>query len=189
MRRCRPRASLFALRERSSKVTKLISRPERLAPRAISIGLTAIHWLEKVSYDTLLATPARVFIATTFFLSGRTKVDGFLTLKPATYYLFQYEYKIPIIPAPVAAHLAAYSEHIFPVLLILGLGSRLSALALLGMTTVIEVFVYPDAWPTHLGWATALAFILFRGPGALSLDHLLRRRFDQAPLRTLTMKA
>ncbi len=141
-------------------------------------GLTVIGWLERVSYATLLATPARIFIAVTFFLSGRTKVDGFLTLKPSTYYLFQYEYKIPVIPAPIAAHMAAYSEHLFPILLVLGLASRLSAAALLGMTTVIEVFVYPDAWETHLGWATALVFIIFRGPGALSLDRLIRRMFS-----------
>lgn len=141
--------------------------------------LFVIRAMERVSYDTLLATPARVFIAVTFFLSGRTKVDSFLTLKPSTYYLFQYEYRIPVIPAPIAAHIAAYSEHLFPVLLILGLASRFSAAALLVMTTVIEVFVYPDAWETHLGWATALIFILFRGPGALSLDRLIRRSFDR----------
>ena len=158
-----------------------IGRPTRLASRAISAGLVVVRWLESVSYDTLFATPARIFVAITFFLSGRTKVEGFLTLKPSTYYLFQYEYKIPIIPPPIAAHLAAYSEHLFPVLLVLGLASRLSALALLGMTAVIEIFVYPDAWSTHLGWAAALAFIVFRGPGALSLDHLIRRRFDPRP--------
>lgn len=155
------------------------SAESRLNP--ISAGLAVIRWLEKVSYDTLFATPARIFIAATFFLSGRTKVDGFLTLKPSTYYLFQYEYKIPIVPAPIAAHMAAYSEHLFPVLLVLGFASRLSAVALLGMTTVIEVFVYPDAWPTHLGWAVALAFIVFRGPGALSLDYLIRRKVDPSP--------
>lgn len=158
-----------------------IGRPTGLASRAISTGVTIVHWLERVSYDTLFATPARIFIAITFFLSGRTKVDGFLTLKPSTYYLFQYEYKIPIIPAPIAAHMAAYSEHLFPVLLVLGLASRLSALALLGMTAVIETFVYPDAWPTHLLWAAALAFIVFRGPGALSLDYLIRRKLESSP--------
>ena len=143
------------------------------------IVLSTIHALERVSYDTLLATPARIFIAVTFFLSGRTKVDGLLTLKPSTYYLFQYEYKIPVIPAPIAAHIAAYSEHFFPLLLVFGLASRFSAGALLVMTTVIEVFVYPDAWETHLGWATALVFIIFRGPGALSLDRLIRRKFER----------
>ncbi len=146
-----------------------------------TVWLAVIRWLERVSYDTLLATPARLFIAVTFFLSGRTKVDGFLTLKPSTYYLFYYEYKVPVIPPDLAAHIATYSEHLFPVLLVLGLASRLSAAALLGMTAVIEIFVYPDAWETHLGWVTALAFIIFRGPGALSLDRLIRRRLEAKP--------
>lgn len=149
----------------------------RFSLSPIVLGLAVIRWLESVSYDTLLATPARIFIAVTFFLSGRTKVDGFLTLKPSTYYLFYYEYKVPVIPPDIAAHIAAYSEHLFPVLLVLGFASRLSALALLGMTAVIEIFVYPGAWETHLGWAVALGFIVFRGPGTLSLDYLIRRRF------------
>ena len=150
----------------------------RLSPARLYLAV--IERLERVSYDTLLAVPARLFIAVTFFLSGRTKVDGLLTLKPSTYYLFQFEYKIPVIPPDIAAHIAAFNETLFPVLLVLGLASRFSAFVLLGMTTVIEVFVYPGAWETHLGWATALAFIIFRGPGALSLDHLIRRKFARS---------
>ena len=160
--------------------TNMIANDRNAPLSLVGVYLAAIRRLESVSYDTLMAIPARLFIAVTFFLSGRTKVEGFLTLKPSTYYLFQYEYKVPLIPTDIAAHIAAYSEHFFPVLLVLGFASRLSALALLGMTTVIEVFVYPGAWETHLGWATALAFIIFRGPGALSIDHLLRRRFAPA---------
>lgn len=133
--------------------------------------------LESVSYDTLLATPARIFIATTFWLSGRTKVDGLLTINDTAFFLFQSEYNLPLVPYRLAAYAATYAEHLFPVLLIVGLAARLSAGALLFMTLIIEIFVYPGAWVTHLGWATALAFIIFRGPGALSLDHFLRRRF------------
>lgn len=133
--------------------------------------------LESVSYETLVSTPARIFIAATFWLSGRTKVDGLLTVNDSAFFLFQSEYDLPVIPYRIAAYLATYAEHLFPLLLILGLGSRLSASALLVMTLVIEIFVYPDAWATHLGWATALAFIIFRGPGALSIDHYLRKRF------------
>lgn len=132
--------------------------------------------LESVSYDTLIATPVRLFIATTFLLSGRTKVEGLLTLKPTTYYLFQTEYALPFVPAPIAAHMATYAEHLFPILLVLGVASRLSASALLIMTLVIQIFVYPGAWSTHLLWASAMTFIIFRGPGALSIDHLLRRK-------------
>ena len=74
----------------------------------------------------------------------------------------------------MAAHLAAYAEHLFPLLLVLGLFTRLSALSLLGMTLVIQLFVYPSAWPTHLSWAALLLYLVGRGAGKLSLDRLLR---------------
>lgn len=124
----------------------------------------------------LLALVDRVAIAAIFFLSGRTKVEGFLTLTDSAYELFRTEYKLPLIPPEIAAHLAAYAEHLFPVLLVLGLFTRLSALALLGMTLTIQLFVYPDAWPTHLSWAGLLLYLVGRGGGALSLDRLLRLR-------------
>ena len=77
----------------------------------------------------------------------------------------------------IAAYVSAVAEHLFPVLLVIGLASRFSALALLVMTTVIEVFVYPGAWPTHGVWATCFLIVIARGPGLLSLDHLIARRF------------
>jgi putative oxidoreductase len=116
---------------------------------------------------------ARLGVAAVFFASGRTKVDGLLTIKDSTYTLFETDYKLPFVPPHIAAHAAAYSEHLFPILLALGLFSRVGAAGLLGMTTVIEVFVYPDAWPTHLSWAGLLLPILARGGGAWSLDRLL----------------
>ncbi|HWW99228.1 DoxX family protein [Collimonas sp.] len=122
---------------------------------------------------SLLALIARIGIAATFFLSGRTKVTGFLTLTEGTYTLFREEYKIPLIPPEIAAHMAAYAEHLFPLLLVLGLFTRFAALALLGMTLVIEVFVYPDAWPIHLSWAGLLLYLVGRGGGALSIDNWL----------------
>ena len=123
--------------------------------------------------DSLLVLVARLSIAAIFLMSGRTKVSGFLTITPSTYELFRTEYALPLVTPELAAHLATYSEHLFPVLLVLGLFSRLSALALLGMTLVIEVFVYPDAWPTHLSWAGLLLLIVARGGGAMSLDRPL----------------
>ena len=124
--------------------------------------------------DSFLVLVARLSIAAIFFMSGRTKVSGFLTITPSTYDLFRTEYALPLISPELAAHLSAYSEHLFPVLLVLGLFTRLSAFALLGMTFVIEVFVYPDAWPTHLSWAGLLLLIIARGPGLLSLDRRVR---------------
>ena len=84
-------------------------------------------------------------IGVIFFLSGRTKVEGWLTVTDGTYTLFRDEYKLPLIPVEIAAHAAVWAEHALPLLLLLGLFTRLSALALLGMTLVIHLFVYPDA--------------------------------------------
>lgn len=125
--------------------------------------------------ETVLLLVARLGIAAVFFQSGRTKVEGLLTITDSTYYLFETDYKLPFVPPHLAAHMATYCEHLFPILLVLGLGTRFAALGLLGMTTVIEVFVYPDAWPTHLSWAAILLPLIAKGGGALSLDRLLRR--------------
>lgn len=124
----------------------------------------------------MLSLIARVSIAAVFFLSGRTKVEGLLTVTDSTYALFAEEYRLPLIPSDIAAHLATYSEHLFPILLVLGLGARFAALALLGMTVVIEVFVYPLGWPTHLLWATVLLYIIKFGAGPIGFDHWLGRR-------------
>ena len=123
--------------------------------------------------DALLALVARFAVAGIFFMSGRTKVDGLLTIKDSTYYLFSEEYKLPLIPPEVAAQMATYAEHLFPILLVLGLFTRLSALALLGMTAVIQLFVYPDAWVTHLSWAALLLLLIGRGAGTVSIDRAL----------------
>lgn len=130
--------------------------------------------LSRVIPPALLLLTARLGIAAVFFQSGRTKVEGLLTIKPSTYDLFATEYALPLIPSDLAARMATGAEHLFPVLLVLGLFTRFSALALLGMTTVIEVFVYPDAWPTHLSWAGLLLPLVARGGGTWSLDHLRR---------------
>ena len=132
--------------------------------------------LDRLLAHDLLALVNRLAVAALFFLSGRTKVEGWLTVSNGAYALFRDEYRLPLVPPELAAHLAAYAEHLFPLLLVLGLMTRLSALALLGMTMVIQVFVYPDAWPTHLSWAGLLLYLVARGPGRLSLDTLLRLR-------------
>ena len=130
-------------------------------------------WVSANIPAALLLLVARLGVAAVFFQSGRTKVTGLLTLKPATYVLFETDYKIPFAPPVIAAHMAAYSETLFPILLVLGLFTRVGAGALLIMTLVIEIFVYPDAWPTHLSWAGLLLPLIARGGGAWSLDALI----------------
>lgn len=126
--------------------------------------------------DALLLLVARLGIAAIFFLSGRTKVEGLLHITDSTYFLFETDYALPLIPPHIAAAAATWAEHLFPMLLVLGLGTRVSALALLGMTATIQIFVYPDAWPTHLSWAAILLPLIARGGGAISIDALLTRR-------------
>ena len=123
--------------------------------------------------DGGLALVARISIAAIFLQSGRTKVEGWIDVTPSAIEMFRSEYKLPVIPPEVAAHLAAWSEHLFPALLVAGLFTRVSALALLAMTLVIQVFVSPDAWPTHLSWAGLLLLLVARGAGVLSLDRRL----------------
>ena len=128
-----------------------------------------------IGIDLVLAV-SRLGIGAVFFYSARTKVDGLLHVTDGAVALFRDEYRLPIVDPALAAHAAAYAEHLFPLLLVLGLATRFSALALLGMTLVIEVFVYPDAWPTHLSWAAALLLLAARGGGAFSLDRALALR-------------
>jgi len=123
---------------------------------------------------SMVALLARIGIAGIFFRSGQTKVDGF-TITDSTFFLFEEEYKVPLIPPEMAAYMATIAEHVFPALLILGLASRLSAFALLGMTLVIQLFVYPNLWPDHALWAAALLYIVARGPGSIALDALFAR--------------
>lgn len=130
-------------------------------------------WLQRLISDSTLSLVARLAIAAVFFYSGRTKVSGLLTLKPSTYSLFETEYALPLLSPHLAAHLATYAEHLFPLLLVLGLLARLSAFALLVMTLVIQLFVYPDAWPTHLTWIGLMLVVIGRGAGRWSADRLL----------------
>ena len=143
-----------------------------------SAGLAAlierlVALFERIPYS-VLALAARVFPAAVFWQSGQTKVDGF-GLSDSAVFLFQEEYKLPLVDPTIAAYGAAVAEHLLPILLVIGLASRFAALGLLGMTLVIEIFVYPDAWPTHGVWAACFLVVVARGPGVVSLDHLIAR--------------
>lgn len=143
---------------------------------------------------SLIALLGRFAIAAVFWKSGQTKIEGFALdpfggqfqfgwprLAESTIPLFQDEYNLPLVPPEIAAYAAATAEHVFPALLLIGLGTRFSALALLVMTLTIQVFVYPAAYPTHGVWATVLLYLVARGPGPWSLDQLIARRTGRAP--------
>jgi putative oxidoreductase len=147
------------------------SRPGATA-RSARWNRLAAHLARAVPQDLLLLA-ARVALAAIFWQSGRTKVEGWLTVSDSAVALFADEYRLPLLPPELGAQLAAYAEHLFPLLLVLGLGTRLSAVALLGMTAVIQFLVYPGAWPTHLSWAALLLLLVRQGGGALSLDRRL----------------
>ena len=132
-----------------------------------------------------MALVSRFAVASVFWRSGQTKVEGFFRLKDNTFFLFREEYMVPLLPPDLAAYLSTIAEHVFPVLLVVGLASRLSALGLLFMTAVIQIFVYPDGWPEHILWASALLLIIARGPGAISLDHVIWGRVQPVPRRRI----
>ena len=158
----------------SPLVTPAESHVAKVAPDWRRHWNTAAGQLARLVPHDALALAARLSVAAIFFQSGRTKVEGLLQVTPGAIELFQSEYKLPLLSPEFAAHLAAYAEHLLPLLLVLGLGTRLAALGLLGMTLVIQLFVYPDAWPTHLSWAALLTYLASRGAGQVSLDRALR---------------
>ncbi|HEX9471882.1 MAG TPA: DoxX family protein [Bradyrhizobium sp.] len=152
----------------SPAVAQVRSVPARVVQKVIATLDCIPYWF--------IALAARIFPAAVFWQSGQTKVAGW-HLKPSAIALFQNEYQLPLIDPTIAAYASAFSEHFFPVLLVIGLATRFSALALLFMTAVIEIFVYPGAWPTHGVWSTCFLVVIARGPGLLSLDHLIARKY------------
>ena len=122
----------------------------------------------------LLALLARLSIGTIFLRSGLLKLDGWASGTTLT--LFREEYRLPLIPPEAASYLATCAELSLPILLFLGLFTRPAALALLCMTLVIEIFVYPNAFDTHGVWAVALLYLAKFGPGSLALDRFLFAR-------------
>lgn len=125
----------------------------------------------------------RLPVAWVFWKSGRTKVEGWniFALQPSQPFLFEHEFGMPL---PVlSAHATAIAEHVLPLMLVLGLATRVGAAGLLAMTAVIQLFVFPDAWAnTHMWWAVTLTAVLALGPGPISLDHLIQKfaRKEQA---------
>ncbi|MDZ3838321.1 MAG: DoxX family protein [Rhodospirillales bacterium] len=144
-----------------------------LLPRTATLAVASVRALLDRFPTAVLALAFRFAVATVFFRSGTTKLASWDT----TVALFEMEYMVPILPPVIGAYLATATELGASLMLILGLGTRFAAAALLGLTLVIQVFVFPENWPDHLLWASILAWLLTRGPGALSLDHVVARRF------------
>lgn len=171
------------------------STPATVAPRA---GTSRLEHLIRCGIglaqripDSLIALLGRFSIAAVFWKSGQTKVQGFAIdivsgefklglprLSDSIVDLFRDEYRLPLVPPELAAPMAAFAEHLFPLLILIGLATRFSAVALLVMTATIQLLVYPDAYPTHGVWAAVLIFLIARGPGVVSVDHLIARRFS-----------
>lgn len=158
---------------------------------ACGLHETALGLFQKIPVS-LLAFLGRFALASVFWLSGQTKIEGFsfsfLTapetwqfglpyFASSTLFLFQEEYTVPLLPPIVSAYLATWVENIGAVFLLLGLATRWTALAFLGMTVVIQIFVYPGAYSVHATWAAVLLYLIVYGPGKISLDHLLIRNF------------
>lgn len=159
-----------------------LGTPAALPARVIALFSRIPH--------SAIALLGRFSIAAVFWLSGQTKVEGFAIdlvgghvelgwprLSGSVVDLFRDEYRLPLLPPEVAAVMAATAEHVLPVLLLVGLGTRFAALGLLGMTAVIQALVYPGAYPTHGVWAAVLLWLVARGPGVVSIDHWIARRW------------
>jgi putative oxidoreductase len=141
-----------------------------LLRKTLDLRARLVALLDRVPYSILILV-ARAATFSVFFRSGLVKLSDW----NATLLLFQTEYNVPILPPNVAAVMSASMELGLSSLVLLGLFTRLSALGLLGMVTVIQIFVYPMAWPDHIQWLAFMIFIIFHGPGVFSLDHLLER--------------
>jgi putative oxidoreductase len=139
--------------------------------------------------ESVILLVARFAIAAVFWRSGQTKIEGFSLdliamkvelglprLAESTGFLFEYEYDLPLIPPMVAAILATLAEHILPILILSGLFTRLAGFGIAMMTLVIQLFVYPDAYPTHETWLAIALLLMYRGAGIFSLDHWLAKR-------------
>lgn len=123
---------------------------------------------ERIPY-WLIALVCRIGLAKVFWSSAMTHLASW----PTTLYLFANNYHVPLLPPGIAAYLAVAMELAMPPLLLFGLATRFAALGLFGMTLVIEVFIYPAAWPTHIQWAAMMLVLMWHGAGPISLDRLI----------------
>ena len=154
----------------TNRVETYLKKP--LVSKTIQIYLTVLKVFEKIALPVLLFF-MRFWIAEIFWYSGLTKISSW----QSTVFLFKEEYKVPVIPPEIAAYFATSFELVCPVLLVFGFATRLATLPMLAMTAVIQ-FTYLDLID-HRYWAMLLALILFYGPGPLSIDYLISKKFGK----------
>src|SRR5206468_3703320 len=134
--------------------------------------LSKRDWLGRFPLS-IIQLGMRIGVGMVFFKAGLLKYQSFeFAVK-----LFEDEYKVPFLAPAIAARMAMINELTTSTLLFLGLATRLTTIPLLGMISVIQISVYPNAWPDHLLWGSILVFLLTRGPGSLSIDYLIDRYF------------
>ncbi len=145
---------------------------------------TSFEKLTQYLPEYVLALVARIAVASVFWRSAQTKISGwelfgqnwkFWNVSESAKLLFEYEYSVPLLPPELAAYMATLGEFLLSLALVLGVLTRFSALGLLLMTAVIQIFVYPDAWNVHILWAALLLYLIKHGAGALSVDAILKR--------------
>jgi putative oxidoreductase len=142
---------------------------------AWALDPTGIEWLDATRVWlarfplSIIQLAGRIGVGATFFKAGLLKYHSW----EFTVRLFQEEYRVPLLDPAIAARIAMVQELTIPVLLLLGLATRIATLPLLGMIAVIQTFVYPNAYNEHLVWSAILGLLLTRGPGVFSLDYLI----------------
>lgn len=156
-----------------------MSAATRLLPGSMTRPLAMIDaafgLLDRIPH-ALIAVVARIGLAEVFWSSAQAHLANWQT----TLYLFENNYHVPLLPPDISAYVAVAVEIATPPLLILGLATRFASLVLFGMTMVIEIFVYPQAWPTHIQWVVMQLVLIAGGPGLLSVDALIRRMLPRA---------
>ena len=143
-------------------------------PPVDPIGITQVDalrgWLARFPLS-IIQLAGRIGVGATFFRAGLLKYGSWeFTVK-----LFEDEYRVPLLDPAVAARIAMVQELTIPILLVLGLATRIATIPLLGMIAVIQIFVYPNAYNDHLVWGSILVLLLTKGPGVFSIDHLIVR--------------
>lgn len=169
------------------------SRSQAVFPAVLYAWATTANGLMAKIPESAVALVGRFSVAAVFWKSGQTKIEGLAIdlvgrdfewgiprLSSSAVDLFRDEYRLPLLSPETAAVLAALGEHGLPLMLLLGLGTRFASAGLLAMTAVIQIMVYPSAYPTHGVWAAVLLWLMMRGPGVFSVDHLLARHRRRA---------